>query len=110
MVARFSGCAVVTHWLPHTPVQIFFVLFWCIKKIGAVFFFFLTIQTEVFAVTFHITLLFSIFSSFSSFSSTMISSTSSSPSTYIRSLLMSSSYDPHIRSPLTNTSSKYKSL
>ena len=35
MVARFSGCAVITHWLPHTLVHIFFrqILvhkkFWC---------------------------------------------------------------------------------
>ena len=25
MVATFLGCEVVTHWLPHTPVQIFFL-------------------------------------------------------------------------------------
>ena len=37
MVARFLRCAVVTHWLPHTPVQIFFRLLLVIKKIGAVF-------------------------------------------------------------------------
>ena len=35
MVARFSECAMVTHWLPHTLVQIFFRLIlvhkivWC---------------------------------------------------------------------------------
>ena len=32
MVARMLGCAVATHWLPHTPVQIFFVSIWCKKK------------------------------------------------------------------------------
>ena len=37
MVARFSECAVVSNWLPHTPVQIFFVSFWCIKQFGAHF-------------------------------------------------------------------------
>ena len=38
MVARFLGCAAVTHLLPHTAVQKKkFVSFWCIKKIGVVF-------------------------------------------------------------------------
>ena len=37
MEARFSECVVVTHWLPHTPIQIFFASFWCIKKFGALF-------------------------------------------------------------------------
>ena len=36
-MARFSKCAVVSNWLPHTPVQIFFVSFWCIKQFGAHF-------------------------------------------------------------------------
>ena len=27
MVATFSGCAMVTHWLPHTLVQIFYTNF-----------------------------------------------------------------------------------
>ena len=35
MEARFSGCAMVTHWLPRTLVQIFFAKFWCVKKFGA---------------------------------------------------------------------------
>ena len=55
MVARFLGCAVVTHWLLHTAIQIFFCLvlvhkiFWCyLSSLG--------IQTRVFAMTFCITL------------------------------------------------------
>ena len=57
MVARFSGYIVVTHFLPHTPVQISFRLVlvhknvWCCLSP-------LSIQiTRVFAVTFCITLL-----------------------------------------------------
>ena len=55
-VATFSGCAVITYWLPHTPVQIFSHLllvhktFWCSLSS-------LSIQTGVLAVTFHITLI-----------------------------------------------------
>ena len=33
MVATFLGCIVVTHWLPHTLVQIFFCLFLEFKKV-----------------------------------------------------------------------------
>ena len=55
MEARFSGCALATHWLPHTLVQIFFCLglvhkkFWCSLSS-------LSIQTGLLAVTFGITL------------------------------------------------------
>ena len=55
-MARFSECAVVSNWLPHTPVQIFFHLIlvykivWCSLSS-------LSIQTGVLAVTFRITLL-----------------------------------------------------
>ena len=31
--AIFSGCAVIPHWLPHTPVQIFFSLLLVHKKV-----------------------------------------------------------------------------
>ena len=37
VVATFLGCVVVTHWLPHTLVQIFFCLIWSFKKFGTVF-------------------------------------------------------------------------
>ena len=56
MVARFSECTVVSNWLPHTPVQIFFRLVlvhktvWCSLS-------FSSIQTEVLAGTFRITLI-----------------------------------------------------
>ena len=56
MEARFSRCAVATHWLPHTLVQIFFYLVlvhklvWCSLSS-------LSIQTGVWAVTLRITLL-----------------------------------------------------
>ena len=56
MVARFSECAVLTHWLLHSPVQIFFCLVlvhktvWCSLSSSS-------IQTGVLAMTFHITLL-----------------------------------------------------
>ena len=55
MVARFSKCAVVSNWLPHTPVQIFFRLVlvyktvWCSLSSSSK-------QTRVLAVTFYITL------------------------------------------------------
>ena len=55
MVARFSECAMVSNWLPHTPVQIFFRLvlvhktIWCSLSSSS-------IQTGVLAVTFCITL------------------------------------------------------
>ena len=55
-VATFPGCAVIIHWLPHTPVQIFFRLFlvhkivWCSLSSSS-------IQTGVLVVTFRITLL-----------------------------------------------------
>ena len=56
MVARFSECVVVSNWLPHTPVQIFFRLVlvhktvWCSLSSSS-------IQTGVLARTFHITLI-----------------------------------------------------
>ena len=55
-VATFPGCAVITHWLSHTVVQIFFCLLlvhktiWCSLSSSS-------IQTGVLAVTFHITLI-----------------------------------------------------
>ena len=57
MVARFSECAVVSNWLPHTLVQIFFRLVlvhktvWCSLSSSS-------IQTGVLTWTFHITLLY----------------------------------------------------
>ena len=60
MVARFSECVVVSNWLPHTPVQIFFCLVlvhkivWCSLSSSS-------IQTGVLAGTFHITLVFRLF-------------------------------------------------
>ena len=57
MVARFSECAVVSNWLPHTMVQFFFRLvlvhktIWCSLSS-------LSIQTKVLAVTFYITLIY----------------------------------------------------
>ena len=56
MVDRFSGCVVATHWLPHTPVQIFFRLI-LMHKIVWCFLSSLNIQTRVLAVTFHIILM-----------------------------------------------------
>ena len=55
-MARFSRCAVVTHWLPHTLVQIFFCLVLVHKKVWCCLSS-LSIQTGVFAVTFYITLI-----------------------------------------------------
>ena len=55
-MARFLECAVVSNWLPHTPVQIFFRLIlvhktvWCSLSSSS-------IQTGVLAGTFCITLL-----------------------------------------------------
>ena len=57
MVTRFLGCAVVTHWLPHTSVQKKFRLILVHKKVWCSLFS-LNIQTGVFAVTFCITLLY----------------------------------------------------
>ena len=57
MVARFSECAVVSNWLLHTPVQIFFRLVlvhntvWCSLSSSS-------IQIGVLAQTFCITLLY----------------------------------------------------
>ena len=56
MKAKFSGCAMVTHWFLHTPVQIFFCLVLIHKKVWCSLSS-LNIQTGVLAVTFHITLL-----------------------------------------------------
>ena len=56
MVASFSECAVVSNWLLHTPVQIFFRLVlvhktvWCSLSSSS-------IQTGDLARTFYITLL-----------------------------------------------------
>ena len=56
MVAKFSECAVISNWLPHTLVQIFFRLvlvhktIWCSLSSSS-------IQTGVLAMTFHITLM-----------------------------------------------------
>ena len=56
MEAKFLGCVVATHWLPHTPVQISFCLVlvhktvWCSLSS-------LIIQTGVWTVTFRITLM-----------------------------------------------------
>ena len=55
-MARFSGCVVVTHWLSHTPVQIFFRLVLVHKKVWCCLFS-LSIQIGVFAMTFCITLM-----------------------------------------------------
>ena len=58
MVARFSECAVVSNWLPYTPVQIFFRLvlvhktLWCSLSSSS-------IQTGVLAGTFRIILMIS---------------------------------------------------
>ena len=55
MVARFSECAVVSNWLPHTPVQIFFHLIlvqktiWCSLSS-------LSTQARFLVVTFRITI------------------------------------------------------
>ena len=56
-VATFPGCAVITHWLPHTPVQIFFRLLLVHKTICSSS----SIQTGILALTFRITLLYMIF-------------------------------------------------
>ena len=56
MEARFSGCVVATHWLPHTLVQIFFCLVLVHKKVWCSLSS-LSIQTGVLVVTFCITLL-----------------------------------------------------
>ena len=56
MVARFSECAVVTNWLPHTLDQIFFCLV-LVHEIVWCSLFSLSIQTRVLVVTFCITLL-----------------------------------------------------
>ena len=56
MVARFLECAMLTHWLLHSLVQIFFHLvlvhktIWCSLSSSS-------IQTGVLAMTFHITLM-----------------------------------------------------
>ena len=52
MVARFLGCAVVTHWLPHTLIQISSLLVlvhknvWCCLSS-------LSIQTRVFGICYN---------------------------------------------------------
>ena len=60
MVARFSECAVVSNWSPHTPVQIFRRLIFrlvLVHKIVWCSLSSLSIQTRVLVVTFCITLL-----------------------------------------------------
>ena len=54
--ATFSGCAVITHWLPHTRGQIFFRLISELKRVWCSLFS-LSIQTGVFAYISCITLL-----------------------------------------------------
>ena len=56
MVARFSECAMVSNWLPHTHVQIFFRLVLVHKTVWCSLFP-SSIQTRVLARTFRITLL-----------------------------------------------------
>ena len=58
--ARFLECAVATHWLPHTPVQIFFCLVLVLKKVWCSLSS-LSIQTGVLGVTFCKTLFLSKF-------------------------------------------------
>ena len=55
MVARFSECAVVSNWLPHTSVQIFFHLV-LVHKIVWFSLSSSSIQIGVSVVTFHVTL------------------------------------------------------
>ena len=55
-MARFPRCAVVTHWLPHTPVQIFFRLILVHKKVWCSLSS-LSKQSGILAMTFHITLI-----------------------------------------------------
>ena len=56
MVARFLEYVVVTHWLPHIPIQFFFRLVLVYKKIWCCLFT-LSIQIGVFAMNFHIILM-----------------------------------------------------
>ena len=56
MVARFLRCAVATHWLLHTLIQIFFCLVLVHKKVWCCLSS-LSIQTGVLAVTFCIILI-----------------------------------------------------
>ena len=63
MEVRFSRCAVATHWLPHTPVQIFFHLILVHKKVWCSLSS-LSIQTGVLAMTFCITLISHMFLDF----------------------------------------------
>ena len=57
MVATFSRCVVVTHWLPYTLVQIFFHFFLEFKKVWYCLSS-LSIQIGVFTESFCITLLY----------------------------------------------------
>ena len=57
MVARFSKCAMVTNWLPHTMVQIFFRLI-LVHKIVLCSLSSSSIQIGVLALTFRITLVY----------------------------------------------------
>ena len=59
-MATFPECPVITHWLPHTPVQIFFRLF-LVHKIVWCSLFSSNIQIGVLAVTFYITLIAKMF-------------------------------------------------
>ena len=57
MMATFLRCAMVTHWLLHTPIQIIiFVLFWSLKILVCLIS--LSIQTRVLVETFQLTLIY----------------------------------------------------
>ena len=56
MVAIFLECAVITHWLPHTPVQIF-CFFLELKKVWY-YLFYLSIQIGIFIEILHIILMY----------------------------------------------------
>ena len=57
MVARFLGCAMITCWLPHTPVQNFFRLVLVHKKVWCSLSS-LSTQTRALAQTFRIILMY----------------------------------------------------
>ena len=65
MVATFSGCLVVTHWLPHTQVQKKFHLVLELKKVWCCLSA-LSIQIGILAQIFGITLMYFNFGIFSS--------------------------------------------
>ena len=57
MVARFPGCVVVIHWLPHTPVQKKICLILMHKKVWCCLSS-LSIQIRVLVMTFCIILMY----------------------------------------------------